>query len=76
MSEHDPDDHSRRTYNAAKRYILADHEDPMGPGLAKQLITETIRLPFKLLGIGLLVLSKALQRNSDQVDQAREVLKK
>jgi len=30
----------------------------------------------KILGIGLLVLSHALKKNPQQVDQAREILKK
>jgi len=76
MSQYDSSDHSRRTYDTAKSFILADPKDPMGKGLAMQLITEAVKLPFKILGIGLLVLSHALKKNPQQVDQAREILKK
>ena len=75
MSKYDSNDHSRRTYNAAKQYILADPKDPMGKGLAMQLITEAVKLPFKILGIGLLVLHNALKKHPEQVDKVREILK-
>ena len=76
MSEYDSDEHSRRTYKAAKNYILAGPKDPMGKGLAEQLIAEAVNLPIKILGVGLLVLSNALGKKPDQVDQARDILKK
>jgi len=48
MSQYDSSDHSRRTYDTAKSFILADPKDPMGKGLAMQLITEAVKLPFKI----------------------------
>ena len=69
------DEHSKRTYQAAKDFILADSNDPYGIGLAKQLITEAVKLPFKILGISLLVLARALQKNPNKVEEARKILK-
>jgi len=75
MSNYDSDEHSRRTYKAAKNYILADPKDPMGKGMAKQLVTEAVKLPFKIMGLGLLVLSNALKKTPDQIDKAHDILK-
>jgi len=75
MSNYNNQGHSQRTYHAAKQYILADSKDPMGKGLAIQLITETAKLPFKILGVGLLVLSNALRKHPEQAEKAREILK-
>ena len=70
------DEHSQRTYDLAKDYILTEPENPMGKGLAKQLIGEASKLSFKMLGIGLLVLANALRKHPKQVNQAIKILKK
>ena len=68
MSEYDLDDLSRRTYEAAKSYILSDPKDPMGMGMTKQLISKATKVPFKIMGVGLLILSYALRKNPDHID--------
>lgn len=76
MFEFDREEHSSRTYHAARSYILDNPLDPFGEGLAKQLINEAASTQYKIMGIGLLVLSNALIKNPYQVDQARNILKK
>lgn len=76
MSSYDWDDHSRRTYEAAKNTMLTIPKNPLGQGFAEQMIDEAKKRKYKILGIGLLVLAKALQKHPEQVDQARKILKK
>ena len=76
MEKLDWDANSRRTYAAAKKYILTIPENPLGEGFAEQMIDEAKKPHFKILGIGLLVLARALQRHPEQVDQARKIFGK
>jgi len=78
MSKYDWGDHSRRTYDAAKNLILTFPKNSLGQGLAWQLIDKARinKRRFIILGIGLLVLAKALQKHPEQVDNIRNILKK
>lgn len=78
MSKYDWDDNSRRTYTAAKKQMLTYPKNSLGEGLAGQMIDEakTNKRRFSILGIGLMVLAKALQKHPEQVDGARKILGK
>ena len=66
---------SQRTYNSSKNIILADPNDPWGKAMVEQLINETSRARFQILGALLLLLQRLLVRRPDQLNQARKILK-
>jgi len=75
MIGYDWDAHAVRMYRAAKKIILQDPNDPLGPGFARQLSSETNQLRPKTLAIGLLTLALSLRRHPEEVEKAREILK-
>ena len=66
--------HSQKTYQAARNLILSEPKSPLGGGFAHQLISEAKNRKWVVLGVGLAILARQLFQHPEMVKEVTQII--